>query len=215
MLILSKKFIVLLTFCMASIGLSSPAKFRPGCGQTRSHLLVTYGNFPSNVEKYLICALFWNCIELSGSERLAHIFTRIYRIQDNFIFYYSLTIQIFKKPTSLWSRKNMRRRKHCEFRHSEALLLAVGQIWNKKGFCIEPPSCYIMDSIKTCTRRLLLLRKEFPWTGWFSCETIECSPSCLGACLRWEYDWFWMNRRRLIEIGFERCKMKKDAFVRP
>ena len=75
MLILSKKFIVLLTFCMASIGLSSPAKFRPGCGQTRSHLLVTYGNFPTNVEKYLICALFWNCIELSGSERLAHIFS--------------------------------------------------------------------------------------------------------------------------------------------
>ena len=70
-----------------------------------------------------------------------------------------------------------------------------------------------MDSIKTCIRRLLFLRKEFPWTGWFSCETIECSPSCLAACLRWEYDWFWMSRCRLIETGLERCKMKKNASV--
>ena len=70
-----------------------------------------------------------------------------------------------------------------------------------------------MDNIKTCIRRLLFLRKEFPWTGWFSCETIECFPSCLGACLRREYYWFWMSRCRLIETGLERCKMKKNASV--
>ena len=65
-----------------------------------------------------------------------------------------------------------------------------------------------MDNIKTCIRRLLFLRKEFPWTGWFSCETIECFPSCLGACLRWDYDWFWMNRCRSTETGLEELGWK-------